>query len=55
MKSYKVGLSKTAEKDLYKLPSQIISKIIPVLQALEKNPRPLGCKKLKGFINLWRV
>ena len=55
MKSYKVVLSKTAEKDLYKLPSQIISKIIPVLQSLENNPRPVGCKKLKGFTNLWRV
>lgn len=55
MKQYNVVLSKTAEKDLYKLPSQIISKIIPALQSLENNPRPSGCKKLKGFTNLWRI
>ena len=35
MKSYKVVLSKTAEKDLSKLPINIISKIIPVLQSLK--------------------
>jgi len=29
MKQYNVVLSKTAEKELYKLPSQIIVKIIP--------------------------
>ncbi len=55
MKSYKVVLSKTAEKNLTKLPSQIVSKIIPVLQSLQDNPRPVGCKKLKGFVDLWRV
>jgi mRNA interferase RelE/StbE len=55
MKSYQVVLSKTAEKDLAKLPAQIVAKIIPILQSLENNPRPIGCKKLKGFKNLWRV
>ena len=55
MKFYQVVLSKTAEKTLSKLPALIVSKIIPVLQSLENNPRPIGCKKLKGFSNLWRI
>lgn len=55
MKTYQVVLSKTAEKNLSKLPAQIISKIIPILKDLESDPRPVGCKKLKGFTNLWRV
>ena len=25
------------------------------LKGLEENPRPEGCKKLKGFKNLWRI
>jgi len=45
MKQYKVVLSKTAEKDIAKLPSHILDKIIPVLQSLENNPRQAGCKK----------
>jgi mRNA interferase RelE/StbE len=55
MKIYEVVLSKTAEKNLSKLPAKIIAIIIPVLELLRNNPRPLGCKKLKGFSNLWRV
>jgi mRNA interferase RelE/StbE len=55
MKIYEVVLSKTAEKNLSKLPAKIIAIIIPVLELLINNPRPLGCKKLKGFSNLWRV
>lgn len=55
MNNYQVVLSKTAEKELYKLPTQVILKIIETLKTLEINPRPNGCKKLKGFKNLWRV
>ncbi len=55
MKKYNVVLSKSAEKSLTKLPIDIISKIIPVVKKLEDNPRPSGCKKLKGFTDLWRV
>ena len=52
MKIYEVVLSKTAEKNLSKLPAKIIAIIIPVLELLRNNPRPLGCKKLKGFLKL---
>lgn len=55
MKTYEVVLSKTAEKNLIKLSAQIVSKIIPVLKELSHEPRPIGCKKLKGFTNLWKV
>jgi len=40
---------------LHKLSSKTIEKIISVLKALEENPRPHGCKKLKGYKNLWRA
>ncbi len=55
MKIYEVVLSKTAEKNLIKLSAQIVNKILPVLKSLGQEPRPIGCKKLKGFTNLWRV
>jgi mRNA interferase RelE/StbE len=55
MKTYKVVLTKSAEKELTKLPSTVILKIVPELQSLENLPRPNGCKKLKGFENLWRI
>lgn len=55
MKTYQVVLSNTAKKDLMKLPALVVNRILPVLKALESNPRPEGCKKLKGFKDLWRV
>lgn len=55
MKTYKVVLTKSAEKELTKLPATVVSKIVPELQSLENLPRPNGCKKLKGFENLWRI
>lgn len=55
MSRYTVVLTKTAEKNLARLPSKVLSAIIILLQSLEEQPRPTGCKKLKGYKNLWRV
>ncbi len=54
MPLYTVVLTKSAEKDLRKLPSKVADKVVVVLQSLQDNPRPEGCKKLKGYENLWR-
>lgn len=55
MKRYQVVLSRIAEKELFVLPAKMIERIIVVLKSLEENPRPHGCKKLKGYSNLWRI
>lgn len=55
MVRYKVILSKTAEKELKKLPDNIIKRIVPALKKLETNPKPKGCKKLLGFTDKWRI
>jgi mRNA interferase RelE/StbE len=55
MSHYAVVLTKSAEKELHKLPLAVIKKIVTVIGDLADNPRPVGCKKLKGFKNLWRV
>jgi mRNA interferase RelE/StbE len=53
--SYQVVVSKSAEKELYSLPKVAIERMVKALLLLQDNPRPNGCKKLKGFVNLWRV
>lgn len=55
MKHYTVVVSQTAEKELSRLPIRAVEKIVAVLKSLEDNPRPSGCKKLKGYKNLWRA
>jgi mRNA interferase RelE/StbE len=53
---YRIIFSKTAEKDLDKLPVITIKKISKAIDNLAENPRPVGCKKLKSTKdNLWRI
>ena len=56
MDIYKVIVSRSAEKELNKLPETILKRISIVFDSLIYNPRPTGSKKLKGTdIDLWRV
>ena len=48
MPEYQVRITKTAQKQLDKIPSQIANKLFDLIQSLATNPRPPGCKKLKG-------
>ena len=53
---YKVVISRSAEKDLVKLPKKVLLPISNAIDALEEDPRPPGCKKLKGTTeSLWRI
>jgi mRNA interferase RelE/StbE len=45
---YSVELKPSARKELERLPGKVIERIFPRLEALEDEPRPAGCKKLKG-------
>lgn len=55
MKKYSIVFSRRAEKDILRLPASAVERIIPEITALEENPRPHGCKKLKGYDDLWRI
>ena len=48
MPKYTVVLTQKAQKQLDKLSDDIAEPIIKTISALENNPRPVGCKKLKG-------
>jgi len=48
VKIYFVTISKIAGKELKKLPAKEVKKIFPKIKSLSINPRPEGCKKLKG-------
>ena len=55
MASYDVVLTSSAEKELKKLSGQLIARIVPRLENLASNPRPSGCKKLRGGDEEWRI
>jgi mRNA interferase RelE/StbE len=53
--SYDVELTSSAERELKKLSAQLIARIVPRLENFASNPRPSGCKKLRGGDDEWRV
>lgn len=52
--TYEVILPKSARKELDRLPDEIAARILDALTQLKSQPRPPGCKKLKGE-NAWRI
>lgn len=55
MHSYAVEVKLSARKELEVLPDQVLARMISKLEALRENPRPAGCKKLKGYKDQWRI
>jgi mRNA interferase RelE/StbE len=45
----------SADKALRTLPEAIQKRIVAAVEELGNNPRPPGCKKLKGEDDLWRI
>ncbi len=55
MSKYKINFKKSAIKELRVLSGKEIKRISILIGNLSNNPRPSGCKKLKGYSNLWRI
>ena len=55
MASYHVVLASSAEKELKRLSAQLMARMISRLESPASNPRPPGCKKLKGGDREWRI
>lgn len=52
---YQIIILPLAKRQLKKLPRSVQPVIIGVIEALVKNPRPRGAKKLTGLENLYRI
>ena len=54
---YTVVINKSAKKELYQISSRFTSAIVQAIWSLANEPRPPGCKKLKGklYNNMWRI
>ena len=45
---YAVRVKRSAEKEMDRLPQDIFDRVAEAILELEDDPRPHGCKKLKG-------
>jgi mRNA interferase RelE/StbE len=53
---YQITIKKSAAKELEAIAPKEAKKIVSEIRSLADNPRPSGCKKLKGKIEeLWRI
>lgn len=52
---YRIDVCKTASKELFGLPKEVVNRVLPEIKGLSTNPRPVGCKKLKGHQDTWRI
>lgn len=48
MGKYEILFNPKAEKQLDKLSNQVVKPILEAILSLSEDPRPSGCKKLKG-------
>jgi len=46
--SYEIAIAKKALKELRALPAKTNIQIVKAIDDLKEEPRPVGCKKLKG-------
>jgi mRNA interferase RelE/StbE len=52
---YFLEIKQSAQKELDALDDALFTRIDRKILALSDNPRPTGCKKLKGYKDQWRV
>ena len=55
MADYYIAFARSARKELESLSARLVQRIFPVIEALAKEPRPKGCRKLTTEKNLWRI
>jgi len=52
---YRIEFRPSARREFNRLASNIQVRLQPHIDALAENPRPPGCKKMKGKDDLWRI
>lgn len=55
MVDYAVEIKPSARKELEALPDNMLTRVVQRLQSLQRNPKPAGVKKLKGYKDQWRI
>ena len=48
MAKYELLISATAERQLKKIPTNDLRRLVPAISALAEDPYPIGCRKLQG-------
>jgi mRNA interferase RelE/StbE len=52
---YTITFARSARRELEALDARLVQRIVPAIDVLARDPRPRGCRKLRGESNLWRI
>jgi len=55
MTTYRVVFARSARKELERLDDPLRSRVLRRIERLASSPRPVGCQKLEGAEDLWRI
>ncbi|NCO52520.1 MAG: type II toxin-antitoxin system RelE/ParE family toxin [Deltaproteobacteria bacterium] len=55
MACFKIVWKQSAQKELRKLPTEAVARIVNLVEGLAQNPSPPGAKKLAGTESFYRV
>ena len=55
MDKYTLEIKQSAQKELNALDYVVFARIDRKILALADNPRPSGCRKLRGYKDQWRI
>ena len=55
MSEYAITFARSARKELEALSRPFVARVLSRIEALGRDPRPSGCRKLVGQGNLWRI
>ncbi|MBB4934663.1 mRNA interferase RelE/StbE [Lipingzhangella halophila] len=54
-RAFEVLFDSRARKELGKLDRPVARRVHSAIMALSQDPRPDGCRQLRGFPDLWRI
>ena len=52
---YVLDIKPSARKELENLSDSLIARLAPKIDGLASDPRPSGCRKLRGYKDFWRI
>ena len=55
MAEYRVEVKPSAKRELEALADNLLARVVRRLEFLGHDPKPAGCKKLKGYKDQWRI
>lgn len=55
MANYAIDFKPSARRELESLSDRLIARLLTKIEGLGTDPRPPGCKKLRGYKDLWRI